>query len=111
MENGRAAEPSLADGEGELRRRLGEVAGGPRRASRIGFGTLLLILLMLPRFCAHMPPPKPGTPFSLRGRLPKAEAAGHGLSSSDEATASESGVALRIGCSSHVLASILIGQQ
>lgn len=72
--------------------------GAARRASRAALRRACSPSLKDPRdwLDDQMPPPKPGTPFSFVGRLPKVVADGQGLSSSDEANASESGVARRI---------------
>ena len=100
MEKGRAPEPSLAAGEGVLPARKAWWPGAltARRASRAALRCAAFSILKLPRFCDQIPPPSPGTPFSFRGIMPKTGALGHGRSSSEEATASESGVALPRGC-------------
>ena len=73
----------------------GMLLGAPMRASRAALRRACSPSLKDQRDWEvdQIPPPRPGTPFSFRGRLPKVVAIGHGLSSSDEATASESGVA------------------
>ncbi len=96
--NGSAPDASLAAGDGvpsalnPLRVRF----GAARRASRAALRCAAFSILKLSRFWVdQMVPPRPGTLFSLRGRLPNDFAEGQGRSSSDEATASESGVARR----------------
>lgn len=98
MGNGRAPEASLAAGDGvpsALRPpRLPFEAA--RRASRAALRCAAFSILKLSRFWVdHMVPPRPETLFSLRGMLPNDFAVGHGRSSSDDTTASESGVARR----------------
>ncbi|TKA60931.1 hypothetical protein B0A55_13610, partial [Friedmanniomyces simplex] len=103
--NGSEADaPSLAAGEGVLAilKALWAFSASPRRASRAAFLCAASDSLKLPRFCDEtdqIPPVSPGIPFSFLGRLPNDVDEGHGRSSSDEATASDSGVPpLRTGC-------------
>jgi len=98
MENGKAPEPSLMDGDGVLSTPNPPKCKllAPSRASRAALRCAAFSILKLPRFWVdQMPPPRPGTSFSLRGSTPKEGARGQGRSSSDDATASESGVSVR----------------
>ena len=85
----------LVAGDGVFAGLADALLGAPIRASRAALRRACSPSLKDPRDWEEdqMPPPRPGTPFSFLGRLPNVVAIGHGLSSSDEATASESGVA------------------
>lgn len=100
MENGSEFAPCslLVAGDGVFADLADPLVGAPNRASRAALRRACSPSLKDPRdwLDDQMPPPKPGTPFSFLGRLPKVVAEGHGFSSSDEASASESGVARRI---------------
>lgn len=82
-------------GDGVFAGLVDALPGDPIRASRAALRRACLPGLKDPRGWEddHMPPLRLGIPFSFLGRLPKVAAVGHGLSSSDEAAASEPGVA------------------